>query len=292
MARRLRDTRDAVSPLYRVLILAVASAIAIGAYLQFFVARPPTVGRPFGAEVGDIVEVAYIGTFADTGRVFDTSYRRVAEDNVTFPKAASFEWRGAWSNFSFTVGSPTGAVPGFDEGVRGMVAGETRRIVAPPEKAYGRLDTSKVFERPLLQEVPAREVMNTSAFNVRFRTPAQNDQVVTDPFWKWNVTVKVTNNIVTITHSPSIGERLRPYGAWDVVVESIDDSARGGMGIIYVRHLLRPDDAGNVLGREEFGTFTVLSVDLERGIYIANYNREVVGRTLVFDVALSGFVRR
>lgn len=293
MVGRLRENRDAVSPVYRVLILAVVAAVAIGLYAGLFVQRAPTPPTPFVVERGDTVEVAYIGTFADTGRVFDTSYNRVANDNVTYSKAASFRWRLVWTNLTFTVGSPTGTIKGFDEGIRGMSAGDTRRIVVPPEADYGFRDPTMLRERPLLEEVPAREVMNMSAFNVRFLTPAQNDQIVTEPFWKWNVTVKVTNNIVTITHSPSIGEGLRPYAAWGAVVEGIDDSANDGTGIIYVRHLLQPADAETTFARDQFSKeFTLLLVDLERGVYVVNYNQEVVDRTLVFDVTLSGIVRR
>jgi len=54
-----------------------------------------------------------------------------------------------WSDFTFQVGSGS-AIQGFDEGVRGMRVGESRRLVVPPEKGYGPLDSTLVFERPLL----------------------------------------------------------------------------------------------------------------------------------------------
>lgn len=38
--------------------------------------------------------------------------------------------------FIFTVGDPNGAIAGIDEGVRGMRAGGTRRILIPPRLAY------------------------------------------------------------------------------------------------------------------------------------------------------------
>lgn len=38
--------------------------------------------------------------------------------------------------FIFTVGDPNGAIVGLDEGIRGMKAGGTRRILIPPRLAY------------------------------------------------------------------------------------------------------------------------------------------------------------
>jgi len=291
MARRLRDARDALSPLYQILIGAVVAAVLVGLYVGLFLQRPAPFIPQQAVETGDTVAIAYVGTFADSGKVFDTTYVRVAEDNVSYPKAASFQWRVVWSDFTFQVGSGS-AIQGFDEGVRGMRVGESRRLVVPPEKGYGPLDSTLVFERPLLQEVIARETMNVTQFNARFLTVAQNGQVVMDPFWKWNVTVALTNNIVTITHSPSMRQGLQPYGAWDAVVESIDDSARSGLGIIYVRHLLRPEDAGTIKAVDSGKEFYVMSVDLEEGTYVANYNREVVGETLQFEITLVSITRR
>jgi len=64
---------------------------------------------------GDTVKVHYTGTF-DNGEVFDTS--EGAEPLV------------------FTIGAGQ-VIPGFDAALLGMQLGETKKIVIPPDEAYG-----------------------------------------------------------------------------------------------------------------------------------------------------------
>ena len=303
MARGLRRDRRGFFTVRQIIGLVIVIGILVGGFMLIFVKAPPPAGAPRQAEPRDAATVDYVGSFADTSRIFDTSLERVAKDNVSYPKAASFNHYSGFQPFSFDIGcadlSPaqqqlakcTAAIKGFDHGVRGMRVGETKRIVAPPDLAYGPLDPSKVFERPLLQEVAVRVVMNETAFSDMYGARAQDGLVVKDPFWAWNATVSLSNNIVTVTNAPFLGERLLPYGAWNAHIERIDDAQNGGAGIIYVRHELRQEDAGTILGKDGANQFTVPTVDLANGVYVANYNREVVGRTLVFDITLVSLVR-
>lgn len=68
------------------------------------------------AQEGDFVAVHYIGTL-DDGSVFDESR----------PRGATLD---------FTIGAGQ-MIAGFDEGVRGMTAGETKTIRIEPADAYG-----------------------------------------------------------------------------------------------------------------------------------------------------------
>ena len=54
---------------------------------------------------------------------------------------------------------------------------------------------------------------------------------------------------------------------------------------------LRMEDGGTILARDGTNQFIVSSVDTVREVYVANYNREVVGRTLVFDVTVESIKR-
>jgi peptidylprolyl isomerase len=69
------------------------------------------------AEAGDTVEVHYVGVSYSTGEEFDASWDR----GDTFP---------------FELGAGQ-VIPGWDQGVEGMRVGGQRRLVIPPELAYG-----------------------------------------------------------------------------------------------------------------------------------------------------------
>lgn len=69
------------------------------------------------AKDGDEVSVQYVGALYDTGEEFDASWDR-------------------GEPFEFTLGSGQ-VIKGWDEGVAGMKAGGRRKLVIPPDLAYG-----------------------------------------------------------------------------------------------------------------------------------------------------------
>jgi FKBP-type peptidyl-prolyl cis-trans isomerase 2 len=90
-----------------------------------------TVETPGGgsgdvAQDGDSVEVHYTGTL-DDGTEFDSSRDR--------------------GPLAFVVGSGQ-VIPGFDEAVRGLAAGESRTVRIEPADAYGEVDPERVREFP------------------------------------------------------------------------------------------------------------------------------------------------
>lgn len=267
------------------LILLIVFAAALGAYLYYFAPEIPSgVRSPRVAEEGDTVEIAYTGWF-ENNRVFDTSSASVMNDNATFPKSLSFQWRSNPTNFTFKIGSGT-AIKGFDEGVRGMKIGETKMITVSPEKGYGLSNQSLIQVRQLLQYFPVILTMNTTQFSSYYGSWPLDQSAVTDPVMGWTATVTVVNNVVTVVNSPYIGQTLTPYNKWKASVVSIDDGANNGEGLIGVQHLLTPEDAGNIIVTDPSGTFIVTEVDLEAGTYTADFNREVVGKILIFQVTL------
>ncbi len=82
-----------------------------------------TVGTGVAAKAGDCLVVKYYGTIATTGTVFDE----------TFDKP---------TGFAFPLGQGQ-VIPGWDQGLVGIKAGGTRRLVIPASLAYGASGSCK-----------------------------------------------------------------------------------------------------------------------------------------------------
>lgn len=76
----------------------------------------------FQAEKGDTVKLHYTGKLED-GTVFDTSADK--------------------DPLQFIIGKQE-VIPGFEEGVTGMVPGEKRTVTVPPDRAYGESRTDLI----------------------------------------------------------------------------------------------------------------------------------------------------
>ncbi len=266
-----------------ILVLAI-----LGVYFGYVVPKFGTA--PIRAQNGDTVQVDYIGTFADDGLVFDTSFASVAKDNVSFPKAFTFTWRDTWQPLPFAVGAvPLAVIKGFDLGVQGMAVGDSKTVVVPPSMGYGPSDPSKFVVKPLFEPVAVRATMTATDFQALYNMPPVSGSNVTDPFWGWSATVGVSGSLVTVTNSPFPGYRVWLYDRWEAEVVSIDDTANDGEGTVLVHHLLTPADVDRT-GQKN--VFVVSAVDLDAGTYTLNYNVGApLGRTLVFQVTMVSISR-
>lgn len=284
MVHPLRRNTFGVSNWIILLVLVVVVAVVLGAYYAFVVPKAGPV--PLVAQPGDTVTVSYIGYFQDTGRVFDTSLLSAEKDNASWPKAAQFAWRAAPANLTFTIGQGT-VVAGFSDGVIGMRIGDTKSIVVPPALGYGAMDMSQVVVHDIVEQVPVRLTMNQSTFSTTYGSTPVSGSDVSDPVYHWTAQVTILNGVVTVVNSPTPGETVRAYGLWPATVLRIDDTADNGTGVIWIQNHITPDavDAfGATLpdGRQ----FYVYAVDPTAGTYTLNFNKQVVGRTLVFQATM------
>jgi FKBP-type peptidyl-prolyl cis-trans isomerase 2 len=288
MARPLRRDDEGVSSLVSLVGVLILVIAILGVYYGYVVPKFGT--PPLRVQSGDHVQVDYIGTFPDTGLVFDTSLQSVAVDNASYPKAFMFSWH-AWQPLPVTVGSG-GVVKGFDLGIQGLAVGDSKAIIVPPSLGYGPSDPTKFVVKPLYESVPVRLTMSTADFVATYRASAVSGMNVTDPFWGWTQTVSVAGSVVTVTNSPVPGEVVRPYGAWDAEVLSIDDAANGGQGAVLVHHRLDPTMIDRI-GEKSAGkvVFVVTGVDLVAGTYTLDFDTPTKGRTLVFQVTIVQLTR-
>ena len=293
MVRRLVRDEEALSTFWSFIGVIVLVIAILGVYYVYVV--PKFAAPPFRAQSGDLVQVNYIGTFADNSLVFDTSLQSVAQDNASYPKAFSFNWH-SFGPFSVTLGSG-GVVKGFDLGIQGLAVGEAKSIIVPPAFGYGPADPTKVVVKSLFESVPVRLTMDAADFLLTYKTAALSGTNVTDPFWGWTATVSVANSVVTVTNSPVPGQIVHPYGVWDAQVTSIDDAANAGQGAIAVHHLLDPSAIDRIgllttsaQGQKEV-VFVVTAVDPVAGTYTLDYNTPTKGRTLIFQVTMVHITR-
>ncbi|MGD0057227.1 MAG: FKBP-type peptidyl-prolyl cis-trans isomerase [Methanomassiliicoccales archaeon] len=277
------------------ILMVSASSVVILLYQGGQSQKSPSIQT---AEIGEKVKVDYVGRLAD-GRVFDTSFWSVASNDALYPKSLSFALRNesAYVPLEFQIGQGQ-VIKGFERGVIGMAVGETRVLTIAPKDGYGDLNQSKLKNLPLIQELPVFEDTNVSYFVKYFSVSPSVGLTVKDPIWGWDVTVLDVNldaDRVKIMNSPVLGNTYEVYGksqgqpkvGWFAVVDYFDSSANGGAGLIRVKNLLVPGDAGHLEGLDASGNvFIVKEVDPQSNNVVLNYNSEVTGVTLYFTVTL------
>jgi peptidylprolyl isomerase len=294
MVRRLRRDEEGLSNFWSFVGALVLVIAILAVYFGVFVPKFPPPSPQ--ALPGDEVTVNYIGRF-ENGLVFDTSLASVGSDNASHPKAFAFSWRQSWSPLSFTIGDG-GVIRGFEIAVQGLRVGDTTTVAVPPHLGYGAADPANVQANlPLLETVPVRLMMDASEFRATYGTEAVSGTTVKDPLWGWTATVDVAGSLITVTNSPEPGDLVRPRGAWDARVLSIESAANDGVGRIEVRHLLDELSVDRV-GRKAMDPSTrrervelvVTAVDTEAGTYTLYFTPgetdPTKGRVLVFQVTL------
>jgi FKBP-type peptidyl-prolyl cis-trans isomerase 2 len=269
------------------IIIVVVAGASYGVY-SWYSSTQITEPTPFLiVEDGDMISVDYIGFF-DDDRIFDTSIEDIAKNDAAYPKSLSFQLRseGGYKPLEFTVGKGQ-MIKGFDEGVVGMWINQTKKITITLEEGYGASDLNKIEIASLIEEVPIIVSMNKTVFSDTFGAEAEDGISLKDPTWRWNITVfDVSDEDVIYRNDPEMNMTINPQSAWDSKVIQIDSSANGGDGLIKVKHLLDDKDANKTIAHDERGQFIVINVDVEDGTFTKDYNREVVGKTLIFRVTI------
>ena len=287
------------------LVVVAVIVAGVGAGLLYEYNHPKGPSSPLVVAVGDNVTVNYIGMFGSgpqQGRVFDTSIASVAADKSVYPKSLEYSPRNAsgYTPLPVHVGPNTpssgynlsgqtylGVVPGFWEGLVGLQVNQTRWVTIPEHLGYGPLNPACLRTAPLVQTIPAVVTVTTHAFT----TDYPGDLGVAgasfaDPTYGWTDTVLSANaSAVVVERTPYLGETTHPYG-WTIVVEGITSQT------ITLESQLTASSVGNVLGSVSGVTvcsttsFLVWSVDPANNTFTENYNREVVGQTLIFVVTI------
>jgi len=297
--------RDPQKIIVAVLVAAILVSAGVVAYLLY------TRGSATAAETnpivsGDTVTMHYTGMLAD-GRVFDTSLVSVAWDDILYPKSLSFSKRDndSYGPFTMTAGlyGAGGTIKGFALGVLGMYEGQTKTITIAPEDGYA-IDPAKSVTVSVVQKIVATETMTDSQFRSDYGIEPIPLRVITHYFWGWSVViVSYEDGIVTLKHTPTVGQMVSPYGnpddsdspeGWHVRVDAYDPNANDGEGLTTVTNMVSASDVGEIKGVTTQGNdFFLWSFDSANQTFevhmsdsTTGYNGEISGRTLVFEVTV------
>ncbi len=289
-------------PMIIVAIIVVAARAGAGTFLYLVVNKPLPPPSPQTVQEGDNVTVNYIGTFGsgfDTGKVFDTSYLSVAQDNSTYPKAISFAFRGASGYTPLkahvgpqTEGAYTSLITGFWKGMIGLTVNQSHTVVIPASQGYGTANPANLVTMPLVQQAPMVTTYSATDFGKLFSgISAQNGAVFTDPHFGWqDVILNENSTSVTVQNSPYVGEVVYPFG-WPIVVNNVS-STTSPNGTITLTNQLTPQDVGQYKGTDFQNNkpFYLSDVNMTASTYTLDFNQEVQGNVLIFVISVYSIV--
>ena len=201
------------------------------------------------AAVGDLAAVNYTAMLED-GALFYTTRKAVADD----PAAKKAPWFSAPKEFAAEM-VPVGKsalFPGVGDALAGMKVGGTKRLVLPPEQAFGLSDPEKLQKLPLARTMPrtvtvsaeeyvkrfngfpvvGKEIQATAYFpakvtavrerEVDLQLMAENGKTFSEPFGDTVITVDETN--ITTTLKPVVGAVFPGQNGYGIITASDADS--------------------------------------------------------------------
>ncbi|MDP2767720.1 MAG: FKBP-type peptidyl-prolyl cis-trans isomerase [Candidatus Methanoperedens sp.] len=254
---------------------------------------------------GDKISVDYTGSL-ENGKVFDTSIESEAKEKNLFAPGREYK------PLQFNVGKGE-VIKGFDEGVVGMMVGETKILTIPPEKGYGQIDPRAIQVLPIIQDVPGTitfpKVLEVPLYQFE-GTFGQNHtvgDVVTLQRTNVNLTVQNVSTNVTLSYNLKVGNNITSSGApWNETVLKIDDKN------ITIKHDVKKNETiqffhgapwnstvinvsndnitlrHNVLPDAELPTMFggMMKVHFNETSIILDQNHKLAGKTLIFSVTL------
>ncbi len=286
------------TPVIIVAIIVVVASSAAGAYLYIVVNAPKSAPSVLTVQEGDNVTVNYIGSFGsgiDHGKVFDTSLLNVAKDNASYPKAISFGFRGDKGYTPLpahvgpqSYGNYTSLITGFWTAMVGLKANQTITTVILPAQGYGNANPAKVVNFSLVQTLPMVTTYTPNQFGTSFSgIAAQTGAVFTDPHYQWQDEILSENSTaIVVEYLPTVGQVVHPYG-WPILITNVSNT-NSPTGTITFQNELTSQDVGKWKGTDWANNqpFFLSAVNVQAGTYTLDFNQEVQGNTLIFQITV------
>ncbi len=220
-------------------------------------------------ENGDLVELNYTISLED-GRLLSTNISDVAKDTA-LPKVAWYVEPKAFSPEKVVVGQKT-APAGLGEAVIGMAVKEKRKLVLPPEKAYGDWDPKEVTRYPCSQTMArtVRRSLEEWANNFKF-PPVVGKKIWLNHYFPARIT-EVTEKEVVLEFQKKEGQT--PKSDFGTVTISVDDNN--------VTMTLAPAVGALFGGNGQVGKIT----ESDGKQFTVDFNNPAAGKTVVLDMEL------
>jgi FKBP-type peptidyl-prolyl cis-trans isomerase 2 len=253
---------------------------------------------------GSEISVDYIGSYFiesyENGKVFDTSIENVSIANNLTP-------RSTYEPLKFKVGAGQ-VFSTIEEGVLGMIKGETRLIIIPAEKGY-KIDPSLIQISTSTLEIPISRTMSKTfeipvpQFEQFFGSDHSVGDILSIPDTNINLTIKKINtSSVNLAYNLKVGSIIKTNSsAWSEIVTKVDNKnitanisnlttdmviqlpgAPFSTTIISMNNgtmVLKHNPINRVLFNDMFVAVNDTSLIIDR-------NPEIAGKTLIFDVTL------
>ncbi len=196
------------------IIAAILAVIIIAGAAYYF-----TLER---VKVGDKVKIDYIGSI-ESGNIFDTSIKEVAEKNNISNKLRIYE------PLEFTVGNKE-VIKGIDEGIVGLTKGSKKVLIIQPENGYGDSLADKLIPIPRVREIDRVIKMNETLeilkeqFKLLFnKEPVLNEELENvNLAWPLEV-IEINDLSVKLKNKPILGGNYVLGGTmWNSTFESKD----------------------------------------------------------------------
>ncbi len=277
-----------------ILVLLTTIAVISSIYLWSLGEDTQDVRR---AKYGDTTVIQYTGYFEDD-RIFDTNVELIA-GSPDYPKSSTFTERDVYEPLTVTIGEGR-FLPDFEMAIIDMAPGETKTITIPAERGYGLDNNDLIVEINITEYYDIYEQMTVQEFNQiygdDYNTSADGPPVnMTFQHWVygWDLVVVnvTTDRLVTIRNKAVEG--LVEAFPWDTHILYVDEA----INEIKLQHSPSVND---VLKKQYDNVYHFtpgwpekphkegpgIVIDVTIDTFTINYNREVTGDTLMFDLTL------
>ncbi|MGA1820895.1 MAG: FKBP-type peptidyl-prolyl cis-trans isomerase [Thermoplasmatota archaeon] len=258
-------------------------------------------------QAGDEVTVDYTGYFlgpsGEIGSVFDTSVGDIAR-NDSIPKSPGFILKETYDDMKFTVveeGEAATMIAGFNDAVIGMKVGETKQVSIPPEKGYPEYYDERVLVVNSTMQIPLVETLTAEEFTLYYpMVDLEEDDSFIHPFWGWDMTiVSHSPRNVTVINNARYGVSYMGF-PWNSTVVDLSTERN----VITIHHQVQEITTKTRVQIDKVtplyplwfqGTLPTGDKNLERNGYVTSvggdivldFNTEVAGKTLVFQITVN-----